>query len=150
MAILGNKLRSEYRNRPIILLTEWSTNQESTVPDSGFTEGAADAFFASMVALDQKMKGKVGEEVSRGDGTYDEKGKLRRQQGDLFNSPMHFIGFSRGTVVNSEIIQRLGKYYPLAGGFQADSEGNRIGNGDLQMTTIDPHDFAQEGLDIPV
>ena len=150
MAILGNKLRSEYKNRPIILLTEWSTNQESTVPDSGFTEGAADAFFASMVKLDQQLKGKVGEEVSPGDGIYDEKGKLRRQQGYLFNSPMHFIGFSRGTVVNSEIIQRLGKYYPLAGGFQADSEGNRIGSGDLQMTTIDPHDFAQEGLDIPV
>ena len=75
---------------------------------------------------------------------------LRREQGDLFNSPMHFIGFSRGTVVNSEIIQRLGAYYPLAGGFQADSEGNRTGNSDLQMTTIDPHDFAQEGLDIPV
>ena len=48
------------KNRPIILLTEWSTNQESTVPDSGFTEGAADAFFASMVKLDQQLGGKVG------------------------------------------------------------------------------------------
>ena len=48
---------------------------------------------------------------------------------------MHFIGFSRGTVVNSEIIQRLGTYYPLAGGFTADEDGKRTGNGDLQMTT---------------
>ncbi|WP_293305751.1 hypothetical protein [Microcoleus sp. PH2017_22_RUC_O_B] len=31
---------------------------------------------------------------------YDSQGKLIRQQGNLFNSPLHFMGFSRGTVVN--------------------------------------------------
>jgi YD repeat-containing protein len=151
MKLLGNVINTQYQHRPIILLTEWSTNGESTVPDSGFTEGAADAFFASMVELDRVLKVKVGDDVSPGDGIYKDNGDLRREQGNLFNSPMHFIGFSRGTVVNSEIIQRLGTYYPLAGGFEADENGKRIENtGDLQMTTIDPHDFAQEGLNIPV
>ncbi len=56
-------------------------------------------------------------------GFIEDNGDLRRQQGNLFNSPMHFIGFSRGTVVNSKIIQRLGTYYPLAGGFEADGNG---------------------------
>ena len=138
MTILGNKIQNDYKNKPLILLPEWSTNQESTVPDSGFTEAAADAFFASLVELDQKLGGSVGEEVSPGNGIYDESGKLRRKQGDLFNSPMHFVGFSRGTVVNSEIIQRLGTYYPNAAPV------------DLQMTTIDPHDFVQDNLDIGV
>jgi hypothetical protein len=138
MSTLATQIRSEYQHRPIILLTEWSTKGESTVPDSGFTEGAADAFFASMVNLDQQLGGKVGEKVSPGNGVYENNGDLRRTQGDLFNSPMHFIGFSRGAVVNSEIVQRLGTYYPDAA------------SPDLQMTTIDPHDFVQEGLDVGV
>src|SRR5205814_1609417 len=50
----------------------------------------------------------------------------------LFNSPLHFIGHSFGTVVNSEIIQRLGTYFPSIA--------------DIQMTTLDPHDFNQPSL----
>ena len=66
-------------------------------------------------------------------------------QGLLLDSPLHFIGFSRGTVVKSEIIQRLGTYYPNAGGVVRDANGQVIA-GDLHMTTIDPHDFDQPSL----
>ncbi len=52
-------------------------------------------------------------------------------------------------MVNSEIIQRLGTFYPLAGGFTQAENGERIG-GDLQMTTLDPHDFNQPGLALPI
>jgi hypothetical protein len=62
---------------------------------------------------------------------YDSQGKLIRKQGDLFYSPLHFMGFRRGTVVNSEIVQRLATFFPQAG-------GTSMANRDLQMTTIDP------------
>jgi hypothetical protein len=48
--------------------------------------------------------------------SFDSQGNFVRSQGAIFNSPLHFVGFSRGTVVNSEIIQRVGTYFPLAGG----------------------------------
>ncbi|MCC3606308.1 MAG: DNA/RNA non-specific endonuclease [Microcoleus sp. PH2017_29_MFU_D_A] len=113
-------------NEPLVLLNDWSQNNESAVPDSGFTEAAADAFFTSLVQLDGVLK----DETSTA------------KQGALFNSPLHFVGFSRGTVVNSEIIQRLGSYFPDAGG--KENSNTR----DLQMTTLDPHDFDQPGLDV--
>lgn len=113
-------------NEPLVLLNDWSENNESAVPDSGFTEGAADAFFTSLVQLDGVLK----DETSTA------------KQGAVFNSPLHFVGFSRGTVVNSEIIQRLGTYFPDAGG----KENSDIR--DLQMTTLDPHDFDQPGLNV--
>jgi hypothetical protein len=56
----------------------------------------------------------------------------------LFKSAFHFIGQGRGAVVNSEIIQRLGTFYPKA--------KNADLFPDLQMTTIDPHDFNQPSL----
>jgi hypothetical protein len=54
----------------------------------------------------------------------------------LFNSSLHFIGFGRGSVVNSEIIQRLGTFFP--------ETQERYANffPDLHMTTIDPNDSA--------
>lgn len=52
---------------------------------------------------------------------------------------MHFLGFGQGTAINNEIVQRLGSYFPLAGGIS-------LVNRDLQMTTIDPHDFDQDYL----
>ncbi|TAD82481.1 MAG: DNA/RNA non-specific endonuclease [Oscillatoriales cyanobacterium] len=125
-----------------MLLNEWSLDRESVIPDVGFSEGAADALFASMVQLDLALGGKVGEyEDNQLKRLYDSQGKLIRQQGDLFNSPMHFMGFSRGTVVNSEIVQRLGTFFPQAG-------GTSMANRDLQMTTIDPHDFYQPSLNL--
>jgi DNA/RNA endonuclease G (NUC1) len=51
----------------------------------------------------------------------------------LFNSSLHFIGFGRGAVVNSEIIQRLGTFFP--------ETQERYANffPDVHMTTIDPN-----------
>ncbi|MEG4305811.1 DNA/RNA non-specific endonuclease [Microcoleus sp. D3_18a_C4] len=114
------------KQQPLVLLNNWSENNESAVPDSGFTEAAADAFFTSLVQLDGVLK----DETSTA------------KQGAVFNSPLHFVGFSRGTVVNSEIIQRLGTYFPDAGG--KENSNTR----DLQMTTLDPHDFNQPGLNV--
>jgi large repetitive protein len=118
-----------------------------STPDTGFTEAAADAIFASIVKLDQSLGGDVGERDASGNLTklYDANGDLIRKQGALFDSLLHFIGYSRGTVVESEIIQRLGTYFPHAGGVYKDASGNVI-KGDLQMTTIDLHDFKQDNL----
>ncbi|MEG4811502.1 DNA/RNA non-specific endonuclease [Microcoleus sp. F8-D3] len=113
-------------NQPLVLLNDWSNNNESAAPDSGFSEAVADTFFASLVQLDQLF--------------IDENSTAK--QGAIFNSPLHFVGFSRGTVVNSEIIQRLGTHFPEAGG----KENSDIR--DLQMTTLDPHDFDQPGLNV--
>ncbi|MEG3967554.1 DNA/RNA non-specific endonuclease [Microcoleus sp. T2B6] len=113
-------------NQPLVLLNDWSNNNESAAPDSGFSEAVADTFFASIVQLDQLF--------------IDENSTAK--QGAIFNSPLHFVGFSRGTVVNSEIIQRLGTHFPEAGG----KENSDIR--DLQMTTLDPHDFDQPGLNV--
>ncbi|TAD88841.1 MAG: DNA/RNA non-specific endonuclease [Oscillatoriales cyanobacterium] len=116
-----------------MLLPDWSQNNESAIPDSGFTEGAADSFFASLVQLDQSLGGGA---------KFDSQGNFVRSQGAIFNSPLHFVGFSRGTVVNSEIIQRVGTYFPLAGGKE-----NSLFR-DLQMTTLDPHDFDQPSFSV--
>ena len=137
-------------NAPLVLIPDWAEGFESATPDSGFTEAAADAFYASLVQLDQELGGEIGKDTANGFQLYDEKtGEIIRKQGSLLNSPLHFIGFSRGAVVNSEIIQRLGTFYPLAGGFTKAKNGERIG-GDLQMTTLDPHDFNQPGLNLPI
>jgi len=138
----GKRIEYLNKNKPLVLLPEWSLDRESVIPDVGFSEGAADALFASMVQLDLALGGKVGEyEGNKLQRLYDSQGKLIRKQGDLFNSPLHFMGFSRGTVVNSEIVQRLGTFFPQAG-------GTSMADRDLQMTTIDPHDFYQPSLNV--
>jgi DNA/RNA endonuclease G (NUC1) len=135
------------KNKPLVLLSDWTL--ESNIPDSGFSEAAADTLFASLVQLDQWFGGKVGNDAGQ---LYDKQGKLIRTQGAIFNSPLHFIGFSRGTIVNSEIVQRLGTFFPYAGGL-VDDKGNPIKNNgkpirDLQMTMLDPHDFKQPSLEL--
>ncbi|TAD94917.1 MAG: DUF4114 domain-containing protein [Oscillatoriales cyanobacterium] len=95
---------------PLILIPGWEELPEANTFNSGFTEAAADAFFASLVALNQNLAN------------------------TLFNSPMHFMGFGQGAAVNNEIVQRLGSYFPFAG-------GTSLVNRDLQMTTIDPYAF---------
>ncbi len=148
----GKKIEYLNQNKPLVLLNEWSLDRESVIPDVGFSEGAGDALFASLVQLDQALGGGVGEyENNQIKRLYDNSGNLIRTQGAVFNSPLHFIGFSRGTVVNSEIIQRLGTYFPNAGG-TVNSDGTPVLNSDgkllrdLQMTTVDPHDFYQPSL----
>lgn len=157
LTTLATQITDKYlgQNKPLVLLSEWVTDGESSIPDSGFSEGAADAIFAALVQLDQALGGGVGEKNSLGElvRLYDEQGKLIRHQGAVFNSPLHFIGFSRGAVVNSEMIQRVGTDFPHAGG-PVDENGESVKGldgkpiRDLQMTTIDPHDFAQESLKI--
>jgi hypothetical protein len=84
------------------------------VPDSGFTEGAADAVVADLAKLDKDLDGK------------------------LFSSPMHFMAHSRGTIVTSEMLQRLGTYFEDKVGKKSTSEN------DLHVTYIDAHDFKQK------
>jgi DNA/RNA endonuclease G (NUC1) len=99
--------------KPLVLVSDWAL--DSAISDSGFSEAAADALFASLVRLNTALGGRV------------------------FTSPVHLIGFSRGTAVTTEIAQRLGTYFPAI-----------KANGDLHVTTLDPHDFKQESLDLPV
>ncbi|MFN9747507.1 MAG: putative Ig domain-containing protein, partial [Betaproteobacteria bacterium] len=93
---------------PVTLVPDWVL--ESGFSDSGFSEAAADAIYASLLRADQACGGK------------------------LLSGNLHLIGHSRGTVVNSELAQRI-----LWG---ADRYGLPRPR-DLQMTALDPHDFKQ-------
>jgi hypothetical protein len=64
----------------LILMPDWIV--DSGVNDSGFAEAAGDAFYASILKLNEKLP-------------------------NLLSSPLHFIGQGRGAVVNTEITQRL-------------------------------------------
>ncbi|MFM6661907.1 MAG: Ig-like domain-containing protein, partial [Microcystis panniformis] len=102
------KTDPEVKGNSLVLISDWY--KESDIDDSGFSEAAADAIFASLVQLND-------------------------QEGDkVFNSPLHLIGHSRGTIVTSEIIQRLGTYRP------------DIKN--IHLTTLDVHDFRQDNLNV--
>src|SRR6185436_16938464 len=99
--------------RPLVLVNNWI--QESFISESGFSDAAADAFFASLVMLDKKT------------------------DGALFRSPIHLIGQSRGTIVTSELAQRLGTH--LTGDKRPP---------DIHMTLLDPHDFKQDSLNVRI
>ena len=92
--------------KPLVLLADWWS--ESDTPDSGFSEAAGDAFFAALVRLNNSSA----------------------MPAKIFDSPLHFIAHSRGTVVTSELLQRLGEYE------------NRVLHRqlDIQFTTLDVHD----------
>jgi DNA/RNA endonuclease G (NUC1) len=102
--------------------------------NAGVAEAAADGLFASLADLDWDYGGRVG----GSNGLYDSNGNLIRKHGAVFNAPLHFIGFGQGAVVNTEIIQRLGTYFPEAGGVQ--DSGER----DLMMTAVDPFEYNPE------
>src|SRR3546814_18358285 len=68
--------------------------------------------------------------------------------GKILSTPLHFIGHGRGTVVNSEIIQRLGTTFPNAGNPSASDP--LAGNGGIQMTTLDIHDGNQPSPPIAI
>ncbi len=65
---------------------------------------------------------------------YDPQGNLVRTLGSIFKSPLHFVGFGQGAVVNSEIIQRIGTYFPK----------DRYDIPDIQMTTVDPFNYSSD------
>ena len=102
--------------QPLVLLPDWWT--ESDVNDSGFSEAAADSFFASLVTLDKTLKVNSTDSIGR-----------------LFHSPLHFIGHSRGTVVTSEVLQRLGEYED-----RVLSQQPGYSPLDIQFTMLDVHD----------
>nr|WP_322865701.1 CARDB domain-containing protein [Aquicoccus sp. G2-2]MEA1112959.1 CARDB domain-containing protein [Aquicoccus sp. G2-2] len=64
----------------LILVPDWTN--ATTIGDTGFAEAAADAFFAEIVDLDNRV-------------------------GGVLSAPLHFIAEGRGTAVNTEIVQRL-------------------------------------------
>lgn len=104
--------------KPLVLIADWSQDSTADKFNSGFAEAAADSLFASLVSLNSSY------------------GTTEELVNALFNSPLHFIGFGRGAVVNSEIIQRLGTFFPK------DKYPDMFP--DLQMTTVDPNDFQQK------
>lgn len=114
--------------RPLVLIADWTLDSEEVKGyNSGFAEGAADSLFASLVALNSQLS-------------------TESLQDPLFNSPFHFIGMGRGAVVNSEIVQRLGTFYPKPDAPEDTNDPNYEHKNkfpDLQMTTIDPNDFQQ-------
>lgn len=105
---------------PLVLIPDLEMTPHQTGYNSGFAEAAADAMFASLVSLNQQLDNNA-----------------------FFKSPMHFIGVGQGAVINSEIIQRMGTFFPNLWG----TEDNPA---DLMMTTIDPHDFSQSSLPSPL
>jgi DNA/RNA endonuclease G (NUC1) len=121
---------SDYYGKPLVLLADWVGNTNfANFDNSGFSEAAADSLYASLVELDLQHGGEVGN-----GGIYDGDGNLNRERGAVLKSPLHFVGFSRGAVVNTEIVQRLGKFFPEIG-----ATGDA--SNDLQVTTIDAYQY---------
>jgi hypothetical protein len=88
--IYGDKnYKTSGLGKPLVLIADWQQDSADINNNAGFTEGAADSLFASLVDLNLDI------------------GKDK-----FFKSPFHFIGFGRGAVVNDEIIQRIGTYFP--------------------------------------
>jgi len=136
-----NQKKWDYSNespqpgRPLVLLADWMERMDAgNFQNAGVAEAAADGLFASLAKLDLDYGGRVG----GSNGLYDSNGDLIREHGAVFNAPLHFIGFGQGAVVNAEIIQRLGTYFPDAGGLQGSGER------DLMMTTVDPFEYNPE------
>lgn len=109
--------------QPLILLPNWTSlaaTEGRGMYNYGSSEEAADALFASLVSLNQQLGGQTF------------------PTNNLFKSPFHFVGFGQGAVVNSEIIQRLGTFFPKSSGSFEDFFP------DLQMTTVDPYDYDRQ------
>ncbi|MCA9166381.1 MAG: hypothetical protein KDB23_01875 [Planctomycetales bacterium] len=89
-------------NNEIVLVFDWTW--ESNDLQEGWAEAAADSLFAALVSPFGLSAG---------------------QSQNLLTRPLHFIGHSRGTIVNSLVAQRIDYYFP-----------------DIiidQFTTLDPH-----------
>lgn len=91
----------------IVLVFDWYTESDDTI-GMGYSEAAGDAMFAS-------LKASVFADCPSG---------LNYNGASLFND-LHFIGHSRGNIVNSMAIRRILKYMPT----------NTVD----QVTTLDPH-----------
>ena len=93
-------------NKDVVFVLDWIDGSDSNT--HGYAEAAANAFFAVLLGLTEQYPWLLNE--------------------------LHFIGHSRGTVVNSEIIQRL--FYTACNGQIKD--GIHIDK-EIQMTTLDAH-----------
>jgi len=113
-------------NGEIVLVFNWTRESDALIQGGGtqgYAEAAADALYAAL--RDPQLPAAFAGE-------------------ELLAAAIHFIGFSRGTVVNSDCVERLG-----AAGIAVD-----------QVTTLDPHpvdgtldypfDFADWGDSAPV
>jgi hypothetical protein len=87
-----------------VLIFDWAADSNDSQP--GRSEAAADALLATLI------------HHSRGPSAL------------IPVSPLHLIGHSRGTVVNSEVAERL-----IANGFTV-----------AHVTTLDPHDWGNAGI----
>jgi hypothetical protein len=95
-----------------VLLFDWSA--ASSVQVSGLAEAAADELFAALAAFQID-----GQPILQLQPPFPRAVR-----------PLHFIGHSRGTVVVSETVQRLGRYnIPVS-----------------YVTYLDVHDFGQPGI----
>jgi len=91
-----------------IVVFDWS--RESDKPSGGWSEASGDALFASLV-------------------------RLAGGRANLVDFQWHFIGHSRGSVVNSETVERFAAY------------GVEV----AQMTVLDPHDFDEAQVpEVPI
>lgn len=99
---LLNTSRSDLSSGHSILIMNW--DDASNDDGQGYTESAGDSLFQALL---------YGEE-----------------QGDFSVNHLHFIGHSRGTVVNGEAVERL-----LYTGYPV-----------IQVSTLDPHDSGFLGL----
>ena len=109
-------------------LNELRFTATDTVVPTSFTPAADIQYVVATFWAAQSDNLSPGWAEAAGDGLY---GALRRYGLTDGVRPIHFIGHSFGTVVNSEAIQRLGYF----DGIQVD-----------QMTTLDPHDFSENLL----
>ena len=89
---------------------DWA--KESNNNSEGFSEAAGDALFAALI--------------------------LGYKEGDFTLSSLHFIGHSRGTVVNTLAVERL---LVLKG-----VNSNKYQINIDQVTNIDPHDWGLAGI----
>jgi len=156
-----NSTAEEARNsgEPLVLISNWVA--DSGINDSGFAEAAADALFTALVSLDLQLGGKSTPKMGK-EGELDELGVPKVTLGPIFTSPIHLIGFSRGASVNSEIAQRLivfrEAHPPEEDATNPEEQGSNPDDDatepkkkakfpDLQMTTLDPHDFGLHDSD---
>ncbi len=93
---------------PLVLIFRWLDDFDKAGPDWGFAEAAGDALAA---ALRDPVLVTVGG------------APLPPPVGGLVGRPLHLLGHSRGAIVNSEAVRRLG-----AAGISVD-----------HVTTMDPH-----------
>ncbi|MCA9258673.1 MAG: hypothetical protein KDA61_05720 [Planctomycetales bacterium] len=111
----GEVWNNSYRmDEPVVLLYDWA--DESNDLDDGWLEAGADALFASLVAENNYLPGDLA-------ATSFLEAALHAG-GDVGTLDLHFIGHSRGAVLNSRTVARFDAAFDLT---------------IAQVTTLDPH-----------